>query len=161
MGLFSRNKNISIIFSMEEGLQSIPKGMPVEVTLWEDELTIKQNFSKKEPSHLKYSQIINAGVVREEEIIEKSKSVLGRAAVGGLLLGPVGAIVGSISGTGKKEKVQRKAYYIINYKSFNDDETKVLSFQLTGNTLGLAKFETEMKEHLGIKDKENISEINL
>lgn len=161
MGLFSRNKETSIIFAMEDGLQSITKGMPVVITLHEDELTIKQNFSKKEPSHLKYSQIVNAGVVKEEEIIEKSKSVLGRAAVGGLILGPLGAIVGSVSGVGTKEKKQLKAYYIINYKSSHDGEVKVLSFQLTGNTLGLVKFEMELNEHLGNNDKEYINEINL
>ncbi|MDF1809399.1 MAG: hypothetical protein P1U42_06855 [Phycisphaerales bacterium] len=35
----------------------------------------------------------------------KSKSVVGRAVVGGLLLGPVGAVVGGISGVGQKQQL--------------------------------------------------------
>jgi len=163
MGLFNnkdKNDNMHVDFVMEDGLNIIKKGALIRVTLEENELTIKPSFSKQEPSHLKYNQIINAGIVREEEITEKSKSVLGRAAVGGLILGPLGAIVGGMSGTGKKEKTKLKAYYVINYKSSNDDEIKVLSFLVTGNSGGLPKFEKEMKEHLGIIDK-TINETNL
>lgn len=38
---------------------------------------------------------------------EKEKSVVGRAVVGGLLLGPVGAIVGGMSGIGTKTQVTK------------------------------------------------------
>lgn len=161
MGLFSKKeKHTKIIFQMEDGLQSIQKGMPVEIILLEDELNIKQNFSRKEPSHLRYEQVINAGVVREEEITEKNKSVVGRAVVGNLVLGPLGAVVGGVSGVGKKEKKKLKAYFVINYKSSQDDEVKVLSFLVTGNTIGLPKFEKELKEKAGIKE-EIIDETNL
>ena len=42
----------------------------------------------------------------EYETIEKDKSVIGRAIVGGLLLGPVGAIVGGMSGIGTKKETK-------------------------------------------------------
>ena len=42
----------------------------------------------------------------EYETIEKDKSVIGRAIVGGLLLGPVGAIVGGMSGIGTKQETK-------------------------------------------------------
>lgn len=48
-----------------------------------------------------YSQIAQTGYVAAVKIEEKNKSVLGRAAIGAVLLGPVGAIVGGISGTSK------------------------------------------------------------
>jgi len=131
MGLLNykdKNDNRYVDFAMEDGLSTIKKGALIRATLEESELTIKPSFSKQEPSHLKYNQIVNVGVVREEEIIEKSKSVLGRAVVGGLVLGPLGAIVGGISGTGKKEKTKLKAYFVINYKSSHEDEVKSLSF---------------------------------
>jgi len=39
---------------------------------------------------------------QEQVIAQKNKSVIGRALVGGLLLGGVGAVVGGVSGTGSK-----------------------------------------------------------
>lgn len=44
-----------------------------------------------------------------QEITETDKSVIKRALVGGILLGPVGAIVGGMSGIGTKKN---KAYYL-------------------------------------------------
>ena len=43
----------------------------------------------------------------EKVFVEKDKSVIGRAVVGGLLLGPVGAIVGGMSGVGTKKVAQK------------------------------------------------------
>lgn len=153
MGLFSRE--IKVMLTMVDGLQSVKKGLIVTLTLHEDELTIKENFARKEPIHLKYDQIINAGVLRESEIIEKSKNVLGRAAVGGLVLGPFGAIVGSVSGIGSKEKKKINTFFIINYKSSHDEELKVLTFSAmdNGNSIGLSKFDKELKEKIGIKEE--------
>lgn len=39
---------------------------------------------------------------QEQIVAQKSKSVVGRAVVGGLLLGPLGAVVGGMSGIGSK-----------------------------------------------------------
>ncbi len=46
--------------------------------------------------------IISLEIVTEKEL--KDKSVLGRGAVGALLLGPVGAVLGGMSGVGSKQK---------------------------------------------------------
>ena len=52
------------------------------------------------PAH----QIISVTLEGREHIVEmKEKSVIGRALLGGLLLGPVGAIVGGMTGVGQKE----------------------------------------------------------
>lgn len=52
----------------------------------------------------------------EVEILEKSKSVIGRGAVGALF-GPVGALIGAASGTGTKKKERRKNLAVISYMS--------------------------------------------
>jgi hypothetical protein len=67
---------------------------------------------------------------REQVFIEKEKSVVGRAIVGGLLLGPVGAVVGGMSGL--KGTVQEKAkmpemLLSIVYKADGEEKIIVLS----------------------------------
>lgn len=52
--------------------------------------------------YIQYSQIVDLRVEEVNTYTQKDKSVIGRAAVGGLLLGGVGAIVGGLSGQGKK-----------------------------------------------------------
>jgi hypothetical protein len=57
------------------------------------------------------SQIISLERITSKEL--EDKSVIGRAAVGAVLLGPLGALVGGMSGIGSKQK--NKYYIIINY----------------------------------------------
>lgn len=61
------------------------------------------------------SQIISLKTVSQEELVKTDKSVIGRAVAGGLILGPLGAIVGGMSGIGSKEKFINKQYFIINF----------------------------------------------
>lgn len=59
---------------------------------------------------LSFDQIIDMRYSSYEKIIseKKSKSVIGRAAIGGVLLGPVGAVVGGLSGLGSTEIANKK-----------------------------------------------------
>lgn len=61
------------------------------------------------------SQIINIQKTTSTEIAKTNKSVIGRAVVGGLIMGPLGAVVGGISGTGTKDKLQINQCVIINF----------------------------------------------
>lgn len=47
-------------------------------------------------------------VDRQVETVQKQKNAAGRALVGGLVFGPVGAVVGGFSGLGSKEKKKEK-----------------------------------------------------
>jgi len=147
--------NRYIDLSIIAGLDNIPKGMLTRLTLKDEGLLIKQNYFGKGEAFLNYSQITNVGKITEKEIYEKDKSVLGRAVAGGLVLGPLGAIVGGVSGVGKKEKKKLNIYYIINYKSSQDGEIKALSFSL-GGAYQLNKFTEELKKKAGIKDQINL-----
>lgn len=60
--------------------------------------------------------------IQPDEITEKDKSVIGRAVVGGLLLGPVGAIVGGMSGIGTKQKVKKGNVDLYLYIKTSDRE---------------------------------------
>ena len=61
------------------------------------------------------SQIINIVKTSSAELVQANKSVLGRAVVGALIMGPLGAVVGGMSGISAKEKLQIRQYLVINF----------------------------------------------
>ena len=117
---------ILCIFMIVKGIKSIlttsivvsmidSNGEPIpdfcEIKLKKDCLIVEKGIIKKEivlnePIKKLHLELNREYTPEEKAIIEKDKSVIGRAVVGGLLLGPVGAIVGGMSGIGtKKENV--------------------------------------------------------
>lgn len=139
---------------MVDGIKTIKQDMPVRLTILKDgRMQISQRFFNNEPVYLKFSQITNAGIVTEKEIVEKSKHVVGRAVVGGLLLGPLGAVVGGMSGVGDKKKQKTNTYYVINYLSGTGGEPSVLSFKLAGGfPSAYIKFTERLKQLAGITE---------
>lgn len=161
MGLFSlksKTGDVSVNLPHHSGVPGFPDGWASELILHDDEvrLEIRPRIKTKtltDSVYLPYEKITGVIQTSEKEIVEKSKSVLGRAVLGGVLLGPVGAIVGSVSGTGKKVKTTTNLYVIINYKPSPDsDEVKVLSF-LNNNFILADKFIKVFKERLTTIDQ--------
>lgn len=65
----------------------------------------------------------------QKQIVEKKgKSIVGRALVGGILLGPVGAIVGGMTGIGNKEVKMTQVDNILSIKLNNPDS--ILTFSV-------------------------------
>lgn len=60
-------------------------------------------------------QIISIDELTENDFIENNKSVIGRAIVGGLLTGGVGAIVGALSGISSGLKKVENQILVVNY----------------------------------------------
>lgn len=67
-----------------------------------------------------YNQVVNWKITDSESIMESDKSPLLRAALGGVLLGGVGAIVGGISGLSKKQSSYDKLLSVVIYKPSSD-----------------------------------------
>lgn len=160
MGLFSsKNKDGSIGTNLTfvDGLNAFNKGEAVELALYEDdnEIRVKSRIDKKKPiAHLKLDKITKAQLISEKDIIEKSKSVGGRAIVGGLLLGPLGAIIGGMSGIGNKKTATNRMYIVVNYRS--NEEDKALSFEVVGASMGWDKVLKGIRNH--INDGVNVNE---
>lgn len=150
-GSKDKNGNLACNFMHVNGVSWMSAGAAVTVTLDDSsqQLEIKMRVFKGNPAYLPYSQITSIGVVSEKEVIEHNKSVLGRAAVGGLVFGPLGAIVGGMSGTGTKQKVQNKYFFVINYHpADNIADTKAISLEIVGATLHLEKFTTALRSRI-------------
>ena len=145
MGFFSKTKGsiISDSFKLCEAHANLQPNLMYDVALYDDHLTIKLCFGKQEAT-LNYNQITDVFYGMETEITTKSKSVIGRAVAGGLLFGGIGAVVGGISGTGTKEKKERKFYFIISYTS-SAGEDKFIQFEDTRLYKG-AKVAGELKK---------------
>lgn len=95
----------------ENVIKSIPSG-EAQVLLHTHGLRIMVGFNMYD---IHNSQIINIIKTSSAEIAKVNKSVIGRAVVGGLIMGPLGAIVGGISGVSLKDKLQITQYVIINF----------------------------------------------
>lgn len=153
MGIFSKKEKATQAykFLMVDGIPSIEKGMTVRISLMPDRIQIQQIMFGKAEASLRYDQVTAAAKVDETQIREVDKSVIGRAIVGGILLGPLGAIVGGASGIGKKQKTEYKDYFVINYTA-SSGEPAVLSFEMVGPPIGFDPFLRELKARAGIPE---------
>lgn len=143
MGFFKSTKGsiISDYFQLKENVANLTAGNMVNVELYDDHLDIKE---VKNSVSLRYDQITDIFYGLQTEVVEQSKSVIGRAVAGGLLFGKVGAVVGAVSGTGTKEKKERHFYFIISYTS-SSGEDKFIQFEDTRLYKG-AKVAKKLKE---------------
>ena len=155
MGFFSKTKGsiISDAFQLVDDHANLTKGLMYDVALYDDHLTIKVAFGKQEAT-LNYSQITDVFYGLQTEVTTKNKSVIGRAVAGGLLFGGIGAVVGGISGTGTKEKKERKFYFIISYTS-SSGENKFIQFEDTRLYRG-AKVASELKKLCNISAADQV-----
>ena len=147
MGFFKSKKGsiISDYFCIEEDLGQFKKGDAVDVALYEDHLELQKGVGNKDVATLAYSQITD--VFYGSDV--KDKSPIARAVAGGLLFGSTGAVVGAISGAGKKEKKVRRILFIISYVSADGQES-FLTFQDTRLYKG-PKVATKLKKLCGIE----------
>lgn len=150
MGIFKSTKGsiISEPFQLLEPVGQLQAGLMVDVALYDDHLMLTAPFMKKTPISLKYTQITDVIYGMQTEIIEKNKSSIGRAVTGGLLFGGAGAVVGAVSGTGKKEKKVNKFYFVISYTSSAGD-AQLLQFEDVRLFKG-RKVANKLKELVGI-----------
>lgn len=91
------------------GIPGIAKKMGC--TLKIDGIQIKVSRFGKIKGIIKIKDVIQVEAKKETDFTpgqEKDKSVIGRALGGGILLGPLGAVVGGMSGIGTKTKKQAK-----------------------------------------------------
>ncbi|AYB38516.1 hypothetical protein [Brevibacillus laterosporus] len=109
----------------EYGISQLQPREKVDIFLMDEKVAIK---SKDLVVELPIERIIAAQYLRKTDILKESKSAIARGIVGGVLIGPLGAIVGGVSGVGDKHK--KGNYLVINYTTADSNETKVLIFDM-------------------------------
>jgi len=103
------------IYDFRENLISIIPSGTVYVLLHTHGIKIMSMKNESEPYLIHNSQVISLERTSREELTKTDKSVIGRAVIGGLILGSLAAIIGGMSGIGSKEKIINKKYLVINY----------------------------------------------
>lgn len=151
MGFFKSKKGsiISDYFSIETDLGQFRKGNAVDVALFADHLELQNAVGNKDTATLAYSQITDVFYGSEIQLQQQEKSPIARAFAGGLLFGSTGAVIGALSGLGKKEKKVRKFFFIIRYVTADGQEA-FLPFEDTRLYKG-PKVAARLRELCGIE----------
>lgn len=149
---FLRSKKGSIIsdyFSIETDLGQFRKGNAVDVALFADHLELQNAVGNKDTATLAYSQITDVFYGSQIQLQQQEKSPIARAFAGSLLFGSTGAVIGALSGLGKKEKKVRKFFFIIRYVTADGQEA-FLPFEDTRLYKG-PKVAARLRELCGIE----------
>ena len=156
MGFLKSTKGsiISDYFYLMEEVLDFSKGM-CDVALYEDHLEITSMQKRK--LLLDYEQITDAFYGVRTALVDKPKSIIGRAAIGGILFGSTGAVIGAASAMKPEKKT--KIYFIISYTS-SDGGEKYIQFEDTRRYKGL-KISKKLKEfaHIGAANSEQAPQI--
>lgn len=86
-----------------------------------------------------FTQLISIKKTDSQELQQIDKSVIGRAAIGGLILGPLGAVIGGMSGIGTKSKHQNINYLAVNYWNIETKKPMTILFRAKDKVEGFIK----------------------
>lgn len=131
---FIKNENIVL---------NIPEGA-VRVGLYECGIKIHNNANAT-LLDIHKSQIIDVSEKTEVKQVEQNKSVIGRAAVGTILLGPFGGVIGGLSGI-NTTKTHVKIMLVISFCDIETREPKSIFFRKsdTADSLFITKYRKQM-----------------
>lgn len=134
-----------LVINHVEGLSvfNLQEDITIALDLENNRVSFTSAMDKNKPEvSLDFEKIKSIKEITDKEVIEKNKSVVGRAAVGTLIAGPLGTIVGGLSGTGSNKEVKEKRIVTIGYESQGEDKDIVL-------IQGQYSFDFEMDRVLG------------
>lgn len=140
------------LFDYLDGLGPLPANSMFRIAL-EDNYLVMYHIKLKifggdeiiQVYRINAQDILSLDIAKRAEI--ENQSVIGRGAVGAILFGPVGAVLGGMSAA-SKQKV--KTVFAISYLPSNDDTPKTVIFSADAagwigyNTASVAKLKSEV-----------------
>lgn len=120
----TRNKKIGkttpIIFRHIQGMPNLKEGIIIEISSNKESINIDDKYFIPK-NKVKSKIITNSKVLNEIQ-----KSVIQRSLLGIVVAGPLGAIVGGMSGIGTKKKTELVHFLTLDYIDENDIEHSAL-----------------------------------
>lgn len=110
----------NIQFKHIDGIESLANGIDVNISFNENSVSIDDVIYR-------LSSIRSLEINSSKQLVDKEKSVIGRAIVGGVLTGGIGAVVGGISGINDGTKETRLMHYLT--MNFYDGSKAIFSFK--------------------------------
>ena len=129
----------SFIVHLLSEIPGFDPGEKVTIYIKDSEISIVPHKAHGQGVLLKYDQIIRSFIEKKDYTVKKNKSTVGRGLLGATLLGPTGAVIGAVSGMGKKEKKKKKPIFIIRYMPSSGGDVSELVFDAT-SCMGLNVF---------------------
>ncbi|TQK41989.1 hypothetical protein FB479_11690 [Brevibacillus sp. AG162] len=130
------------------GIKGLSDGVKVTLHLYPDKLAINNK------QFISLERIKSAKAFNEDQLQEKQKSVIKRAIAGGILLGPLGAVVGGISGVGTKTKQQQVLFMTLDYTSVDgNEENAIFVSDVAAEKMALLNFAASLNKKIGNEEK--------
>ncbi len=150
--MFGKNKEVIYakinVVAMPDTLPEFKSEESMTANLADDAIVFKDYMDKNTPDvRLPYDQIerVDKEGMTVSAVVKKSS--LGRAVVGTVVAGPVGSVVGAVSGTGEKTRNTDYTCLVFTYRDGETGEPRKLPIGLhPGGTTGVKKFLTTLEE---------------
>lgn len=146
--------SVSALVNLLDGLSLTDPKAQIKLSYNQEQLIIEEikhsifKMTAVNTFRIPLCNLLDTIFTTEKEMIETSKSVIGRGVVGGLIFGPAGLILGGLSGIGNKKSTQTRQVYIVSYVS-TEGEVKNITFSLSFLTTDVTrKFDKNLRKQL-------------
>jgi hypothetical protein len=116
-------------------MPNLLEGEIVKISTDETSINIENKYS------ILKNKVISKTLTTSKMLTEKQKSVIKRSLVGVAVAGPLGAIVGGLSGVGTKQTAETVHFLTIVFKDYNDIEhSAMFALEQTSHLMYLNMF---------------------
>ena len=131
----NKKETTPIRFRHIEGMPNLKEGKVVEISKNKKSINIDNKIS------ILNKNIKSKIITSSKELTEKQKSVLKRSLLGIVVAGPLGAIIGGMSGIGTKQKMELVYFLTIDYvDDCGIEKSSLFSLEDSSKLLNLTMF---------------------
>lgn len=155
-GLMHAQGYSSQVLSMTHiaGIPNLQEGITAHIGTKEDHLLINNTH------RLSLKQVKRVQHLSELQLVEKQKSVIKRAIAGGLLLGPLAAVVGGISGIGTKQTQEIQNFLSIDFIDKAGEEHTAIFLLSAISMEDIRRFVKDVNEKVGYTEIVDVPTVN-